>query len=220
TLLNYFEPQILLGLTATPERMDRQDITKYFDGKIASEMHLTEAINRKLLSPFQYLCVSDTNDLSTLKRSKKSYDINELENIYNHNTKRSQQIIRSLYKYVTDIHEVKGLGFCVGVEHAKYMEKYFNDKDIPSIALHGGSDRVLRKQAQKQLQNGELRFIFVADLYNEGVDIPDINTILFLRPTESLTVFLQQLGRGLRLSEGKECLTVLDFIGQAHKNYS
>src|SRR5699024_397746 len=220
TLLNYFEPQILLGLTATPERMDGQDITKYFDGKIASEMRLTEAINRKLLSPFQYYCVSDTVDLSTLKWSKKGYDINELENVYNHNTKRSQQIIRSLYEYVTDINEVKGLGFCVGVEHAKYMAKYFNDKDISSIALHGGSDKELRKQAQKQLQNGELRFIFVADLYNEGVDIPDINTILFLRPTESLTVFLQQLGRGLRLSEGKECLTVLDFIGQAHKNYS
>src|SRR5699024_2088646 len=96
----------------------------------------------------------------------------------------------------------------------------FNDKDISSIALHGGSDKELRKQAQKQVQNGELGFIVVADLYNEGVDIPDINTILFLRPTESLTVFLQQLGRGLRLSEGKECLTVLDFIGQAHKNYS
>src|SRR5699024_3049932 len=100
TLLNYFEPQILLGLTATPERMDGQDITKYFDGKIASEMRLTEAINRKLLSPFQYFCVSDTVDLSTLKWSKKGYDINELENVYNHNTKRSQQIIRSLYEYV------------------------------------------------------------------------------------------------------------------------
>src|SRR5699024_6798612 len=87
-------------------------------------------------------------------------------------------------------------------------------------ALHGGSDKAIRQSAQRDLEKGDIKFIFVADLYNEGVDIPDVNTILFLRPTESLTVFLQQLGRGLRLIDGKECLTVLDFIGQAHKNYS
>ncbi|WP_449354839.1 DUF3427 domain-containing protein [Virgibacillus natechei] len=220
TLLNYFEPKILLGLTATPERMDGQDITKYFDGKIASEMRLTEAVNRKLLSPFQYFCVSDTVDLSTLKWSKNGYDVSELENVYTNNTRRSQQIVRSLHKYSTDVDEVKGLGFCAGVEHAKYMAAYFTKRNIPSIALHGSSDKAFRKIAQEKLKKGEVRFIFVADLYNEGVDIPDVNTILFLRPTESLTVFLQQLGRGLRLADGKECLTVLDFIGQAHQNYS
>lgn len=219
-LLSYFDPKILLGLTATPERMDGQDITKYFDGKIASEMRLTEAINRKLLSPFQYFCVSDTVDLSTLKWSRKGYEISELEHVYTNNTRRSQQIIRSLNQYVTDVSEVKGLGFCVGVEHAEYMATYFNKQGIPSVALHGSSDKTVRKLAQDQLKKGDIRFIFIADLYNEGVDIPEVNTILFLRPTESLTVFLQQLGRGLRLAEGKECLTVLDFIGQAHLNYS
>lgn len=219
-LLNHFDPSVLLGLTATPERMDGQDVTKYFDGKIASEMRLTEAINRKLLSPFQYFCVSDTVDLSTLQWSRKGYNASELENVYTHNTRRSQQIVHSLCKYVTDIDEVKGLGFCVGVEHAEYMASYFNQRKITSIALHGGSDKYTREKAQTQLRNGELKFIFVADLYNEGVDIPEVNTILFLRPTESLTVFLQQLGRGLRLQDDKECLTVLDFIGQAHKNYS
>ncbi|HLR54797.1 MAG TPA: DUF3427 domain-containing protein [Pseudogracilibacillus sp.] len=219
-LLNHFDPSVLLGLTATPERMDGQDVTKYFDGQIASEMRLTEAINRKLLSPFQYFCVSDTVDLSTLQWSRKGYNASELENVYTHNTRRSQQIVHSLCKYVTDIDEVKGLGFCVGVEHAEYMASYFNQRKITSIALHGGSDKSTREKAQTQLRNGELKFIFVADLYNEGVDIPEVNTILFLRPTESLTVFLQQLGRGLRLQDDKECLTVLDFIGQAHKNYS
>lgn len=219
-LLNHFKPHILLGLTATPERMDGQDITKYFDGKIASEMRLTEAINQKLLSPFHYFCVSDTVDLSTLKWSRRGYDIKELENVYTNNTIRSNQIVNSLYKYVTDIDDVKGLGFCVSVEHAIYMANFFNQKNIPSVALHGNSDKDTRSKAKKDLQQGNIKFIFVVDLYNEGVDIPEVNTILFLRPTESLTVFLQQLGRGLRLAENKECLTVLDFVGQAHKNYN
>lgn len=219
-LLSHFDPEILLGLTATPERMDGQDITHFFDGKIASEMRLTEAVNRKLLSPFQYFCVSDTVDLSTLKWRGGGYQVRELESVYTGDTRRAQQIVTSLYKYVTDVDEVKGLGFCAGVEHAKYMATYFNKRSIPSVALHGGSDKAIRQSAQRDLEKGDIKFIFVADLYNEGVDIPDVNTILFLRPTESLTVFLQQLGRGLRLIDGKECLTVLDFIGQAHKNYS
>src|SRR5699024_12825160 len=112
-------------------------------------------------------------------------------------TRRSLRIVASLSKYVTDNDEVKGLGFCVGVQHAEYMASYFNHRKITSIALHGGSDKSTSEKAQTQLRNGELKFIFVADLYNEGVDIPEVNTILFLRPTESLTVFLQQLGRGL-----------------------
>ena len=219
-LLTYFEPNILLGLTATPERMDGQDITKYFDGKIASEMRLTEAINQKLLSPFHYFGVSDSVDLSTLKWSRKGYDVKELESVYTNNTIRSNQIIKSLYKYVTDVDEVKGLGFCVSVEHAKYMANHFNKRSIPSIVLHGKSDKETRRKAKVDLQQGKIKFIFVVDLYNEGVDIPEVNTILFLRPTESLTVFLQQLGRGLRLAENKECLTVLDYVGQAHKNYN
>ncbi|WP_090745724.1 DUF3427 domain-containing protein [Mesobacillus persicus] len=219
-LLSHYEPSILLGLTATPERMDGKDILSYFDHTISAEMRLTEAINRKLLSPFQYFCVSDTVDLSKLKWSRKGYDIRELENVYTTSKIRSNQIVRSLYKYVTDIDEVKGLGFCVSIEHAKYMANFFNQVGIPSIALYSNVDEEVRRNAQTQLGAGEIKFIFVVDLYNEGIDIPEVNTILFLRPTESLTVFLQQLGRGLRLADGKECLTVLDFVGQAHKNYS
>lgn len=220
-LLSHFKPKVLLGLTATPERMDGRDILNtYFDGRIASEMRLTEAINRKLLSPFHYFCVTDTVDLSTLKWSRGNYEIRELESVYTNNSIRSNQIVKSLYKYVTDIEEVKGLGFCAGVKHAKYMADEFNKRDIPAIALHGGSSKNVRESAQSQLQAGKIKFIFVADLYNEGVDIPEVNTVLFLRPTESLTVFLQQLGRGLRLHDDKECLTVLDFVGQAHRNYS
>ncbi|WP_026562041.1 DUF3427 domain-containing protein [Bacillus sp. J37] len=219
-LLNHYNPKILLGLTATPERMDGKDILHYFDHTIAAEMRLTEAVNQKLLSPFQYFCVSDTVDLSKLKWSRKGYDVKELENVYTSNDMRSTQIIKSIDKYVTSINDVKGLGFCVSIEHAKYMADYFNQSGIPSIALHGNVSQALRSEAQDMLTTSKINFIFVVDLYNEGVDIPDVNTILFLRPTESLTVFLQQLGRGLRLAEGKECLTVLDFIGQAHKEYN
>ncbi|MFD1739513.1 DUF3427 domain-containing protein [Bacillus salitolerans] len=219
-LLNHYQPKILLGLTATPERMDGKDILTYFDHTIAAEMRLTEAVNQKLLSPFQYFCVSDQVDLSKLKWSRKGYDIRELENVYTSNDLRTNQIIKSIYKYVTDLDEVKGLGFCVSIEHAKYMADYFNQSGIPSISLYGDVNHTVRSEAKEKLVKGEIKFIFVVDLYNEGVDIPEVNTVLFLRPTESLTVFLQQLGRGLRLSEGKDCLTVLDFVGQAHANYN
>ncbi|MGN7386148.1 DUF3427 domain-containing protein [Sporosarcina sp. SAFN-015] len=219
TLLEYYEPSILLGLTATPERMDNQNVLSYFDDRIATEMRLTEAIDRKLLSPFHYFCVTDNVDLSAIKWSRRGYDTDELTNVYTSNDRRSDLIIHSINTYVTDLDQVKALGFCVSVEHAKYMARYFNSKKIPSIALHGESSDEERNTAKRKLVSGEIKFIFVVDLYNEGIDIPEVNTVLFLRPTESLTVFLQQLGRGLRLAEDKECLTVLDFVGQAHADY-
>ena len=129
-------------------------------------------------------------------------------------------ISKELNKYLNDIDNVKGLGFCVSKEQTAYMALRFNQHEIPSIALTADSSKTERDTAQSRLAKGEIRFIFTVDLYNEGVDIPEINTVMFLRPTESLTVFLQQLGRGLRLSEGKDCLTVLDFIGQAHAKYN
>ena len=219
-LLNYYKPKVLLGLTATPERADNKDIFKYFEDRISGEIRLPEAIDRKLLSPFQYFAVSDSVDLTKIKWQRKGYSISELNNVYTGNDIRVNEIVTSLYKYITDIDEVIGLGFCVSKEHANFMAKKFNELVIPSIALTDESNKEERRAAKKRLVNKEIKFIFVVDLYNEGVDIPEINTILFLRPTESLTVFLQQLGRGLRLHEGKECLTVLDFVGQAHKNYS
>lgn len=200
--------------------MDGKNVLEYFDHVIASEMRLTEAIDRKLLSPFQYFCVTDTVDLSKLKWSRGGYDLKELENVYTANKVRSAQIVKSIHKYVTDLEQVKGLVFCVSIEHAKYMAHFFNQTNIPAIALYAGIDPKTREEARHKLASGEIKLICVVDLYNEGVDIPEINTVLFLRPTESLTVFTQQLGRGLRLSEGKECLTVLDFVGQAHKNYN
>ncbi len=219
-LLSYYKPKVLLGLTATPERNDNQDIFKFFEDRISGEIRLPEAIDRKLLSPFQYFAVSDTVDLSKLKWQRRGYSISDLNNVYTGNDKRVSDILVALNKYVTDIDEVVGLGFCVSKEHAKFMANKFNEAGIESIALTSESKKEERDNAKERLVKGEIKFIFVVDIYNEGVDIPEINTILFLRPTESLTVFLQQLGRGLRLHDKKECLTVLDFVGQAHKNYN
>ena len=223
-LLSYYNPKILLGLTATPERMDGKSVLSYFNNRIAAEIRLPEAIDRKLLCPFQYFGVTDNIDLDTLKWAAGGYDKGELSRIYTLSgmvaDRRADLVISSLLKYVTDINDVKGLGFCVSVEHAEYMSKYFNGHNIPSMFLTGESPDEERKTAKQKLVSGEVRFIFVVDIYNEGVDIPEVNTVLFLRPTESLTIFLQQLGRGLRLSEDKECLTVLDFIGQANKRYN
>lgn len=222
-LLSYYNPKILLGLTATPERMDGKSILPYFHHRIAAEIRLPEAIDRKLLCPFQYFGVTDTVDLSTLKWSAGGYDKGELSNLYTLSgtvsNRRADLVVNSLLRYVTDIDEVKGLGFCVSIEHAEFMCRYFNQRGIPSIFLTGKSTDEERNTAKGKLVSGEIRFIFVVDIYNEGVDIPEVNTVLFLRPTESLTIFLQQLGRGLRLAEGKDCLTVLDFIGQANKRY-
>ena len=223
-LLSYYQPKILLGLTATPERMDGKSILPYFGNRIAAEIRLPEAIDRKLLCPFQYFGVTDTVDLDTLKWSAGGYDKGELSRVYTISgaiaNRRADHVVASLLKYVTDIDDVKGLGFCVSVEHAEFMCRYFNDHHIPSMFLTGQSSDEERAAAKRRLVSGEVRFIFVVDIYNEGVDIPEVNTVLFLRPTESLTIFLQQLGRGLRLAEDKECLTVLDFIGQANRKYN
>lgn len=224
-LLSYYKPKILLGLTATPERMDGKSVYDYFETKSATaEIRLPEAIERKLLSPFQYFGVTDSVDLESLKWSRGGYDTSQLTRLYAEEpdsaVKRANLIVKSVLKYVTDIDEVKGLAFCVSVEHAKFMAEHFNKNNINSIYLTGQSTSEERNTAKSKLLYGSIRFIFVVDIYNEGVDIPEVNTILFLRPTQSLTIFLQQLGRGLRITRDKECLTVLDFIGQANNKYN
>lgn len=223
-LLDYYQPKLLLGLTATPERMDGKSILPYFSNRIAAEIRLPEAIDRKLLCPFQYFGVTDTVNLNSLKWSAGGYDRGQLSNLYTFSgavaNRRADLVVSALLKYVTDIDQVKGLGFCVSIEHGEFMCRHFNKRGIPSMFLSGKSSEEERNAAKGRLVRGEVRFLFAVDIYNEGVDIPEVNTVLFLRPTESLTVFLQQLGRGLRLAEDKECLTVLDFIGQAHKRYN
>lgn len=222
-LLTHYAPKILVGLTATPERMDNLDVLHYFNGHIAAEIRLTEAIGRNLLAPFHYFGITDTINLDDIEWSRGKYNQGALLRRYvgdpDRALQRADHIRKSLLEYVTDLNTVMGLGFCVGIEHAKYMAEAFTRFGIPSVHLSSESTAEERSSVQQKLRTKEIHFIFVVDLYNEGVDIPEVNTILFLRPTESLTVFIQQLGRGLRLAEGKECLTVLDFVGRQHANY-
>ena len=178
-LLSYYQPRILLGLTATPERMDGKNILPYFNNRIAAEIRLPEAIDRKLLCPFQYFGVTDTVDLDTLKWSAGGYQKSELEQVYTFSgaiaNRRADHVVTALLKYVTDIDEVKGLGFCVTVDHAEFMCRYFNDHNIPSMCLTGQSSDEERAAAKRRLVSGDVRFIFVVDIYNEGVDIPEVN---------------------------------------------
>lgn len=218
-LVNHFNPSILLGLTATPERMDGDDIRIDFDKHIAAEIRLPEALNRKLLCPFQYFGVSDSVDLSQVSWAKGKYNISELNNIYLKEDRRVGEVIQALQKYTRDLEDVRALGFCVSIEHAKYMATKFSLKGLKADYLTSDNKKS-RDYVKQDLIQKKINYLFVVDIFNEGVDIPEVDTILFLRPTESLTVFLQQLGRGLRLTDGKDGLTVLDFVGNTRPEYN
>lgn len=217
-LLNYFKPQILLGLTATPERHDGTDILDDFCGAIAAEIRLPEAINQRHLTPFQYFAIDDETDLSTLSWKQGRYDIAELTKVYTHNDQRVLRILQSLDELVTDISQMRALAFCVSQDHASFMAKKFSLKGIACAVLTSSNTKE-RHLLQQQLRQKEINVLFVVDIFNEGVDIPELDTLLFLRPTESLTIFLQQLGRGLRLTDDKECCTILDFVGNSRPEY-
>jgi superfamily II DNA or RNA helicase len=217
-VLTHFAPQVLLGLTATPERGDGEDILRDFCGVIAAEIRLPEALNRKLLSPFQYFALSDNVDLSKLSWKNGRYEVSELSKVYTEDDRRVGAILDNCDKYLTDIHDVRALGFCVSIEHAKYMAEKFICAGLKADYLTSENSNN-RTEIRERLRNKEINYLFVRDIFNEGVDIPEIDTVLFLRPTESLTIFLQQLGRGLRLANNKDCLTVLDFVGNARPEY-
>lgn len=217
-VLEYFTPTILLGLTATPERHDGSDILADFGGVIAAEIRLPEAINRRHLCPFQYFAIDDDTDLRNIPWSRGRYDIAQLTNLYTHNHARVNKILQSLQEIVTDIGRIKALAFCVSRAHADFMCQQFVLKGIKSDVLTSDNSHE-RQQKQQALRSGQINVLFVVDIFNEGVDIPEVDTLLFLRPTESLTIFLQQLGRGLRLFDGKECCTVLDFVGNSRPEY-
>lgn len=218
SILKYFNPKILLGLTATPERMDNEDILKDFCNAIAAEIRLPEALNRKLLCPFQYFGITDSIDLSNVTWQNGRYLPSELTNIYTKSDRRTGEIIANLSKYLTNINNVRALCFCITQEHAQYMAEKFSLSGLKADYLVSSRNE-LRDDIRKRFSNKQINYLFVVDIFNEGIDIPEIDTVLFLRPTESLTVFLQQLGRGLRLAEEKECLTVLDFVGNSRAEY-
>ncbi|MEV4762005.1 DUF3427 domain-containing protein [Micromonospora chokoriensis] len=218
-LLERLRPRVLLGLTATPDRADGGDVRRWFDGRAAVELHLWDALERQLLSPFQYFGLHDDVDLSHLawKRGQ-GYDPAELDVVYTGNHARARSVLRAVSDTV-DVGRVRALGFCVSIGHAEFMARWFNDHGVPSAAVTSGADRLTQKGMLRDFKAGKLRVLFTVDLFNEGVDLPMVDTILMLRPTESATIFLQQLGRGLRLDDDKPCLTVLDFIGGQNANF-
>ena len=218
-LLSRLKPKILLGLTATPERADGKSVLDWFDGRIASESRLWDALDQGLLCPFHYFGVNDTTDLSVVRFERGRYVPGELDNVLTGDDVRAVRIRHAVEELVTDPHQMRALGFCAGVGHAHFMAKQFTDFGYPSVALDARTPRDDRRAALARLRRGELRAIFAVDLFNEGVDLPEVDTVLMLRPTESATVFLQQLGRGLRWADGKRVLTVLDFVGKVRREY-
>jgi superfamily II DNA or RNA helicase len=227
TIVEELKPQILLGLTATPERTDGVSVAKNFDYPLAAEIRLPDALEKRLLCPFHYYAISDNIDLSGLQWKRGRYEISELENVLTRSDTRVDLIISKLVEYLPsplhpeqfDSAHVKGLGFCVSKKHARYMAKKFNQAGIASACLDSDCSAEERESNRQRLLSGELNFIFVVDIYNEGVDLPAVNTILFLRPTESHVIYLQQFGRGLRHSPNKENLIVLDFIGKSRREF-
>lgn len=220
-ILAHLRPQVLLGLTATPERADGLDIRDDFHGSYTHELRLPDAIEARHLAPFHYFGISDAEgvDFSGLAWQRGGYRRGDLDNVIGHNERRARWVFQNLFDHVAEPSRVRALGFCVSQEHAHYMARYFNAHDVPAAALTADSPDALRRRVQAQLVQREIRVIFTVDLYNEGVDIPELDTVLFLRPTESLTIYLQQLGRGLRLHPDKSHLTVLDFIAPQHRQF-
>ena len=215
-IVNYFKPQFLLGLTATPERMDGRNIYEICDYNVPYEISLTEAINKGMLVPFRYYGIYDETDYSGIHPVHGHYEEKDLNGIYVGNAHRYDLI----YKYYKKYGSKRALGFCCSRVHAEEMAKDFCKRGIPAVAVYSNADGVYsedRSTAIEKLKSGEIRVIFSVDMFNEGVDITVVDMVMFLRPTESPIVFFQQLGRGLRRSAGKEYLNVLDFIGNYEK---
>ncbi|MFS8480133.1 MAG: DUF3427 domain-containing protein, partial [Micromonosporaceae bacterium] len=219
-LLDRLRPRVLLGLTATPERTDGQDVRVWFGGRIAAELRLWEALERGLLAPFHYFGIHDEVSLAGIRwRRGQGYDTAELSNLYTGNDARVRLILAAIQDKIADVRRMRAIGFCVSIEHAEFMADRFVRAGVPARAVTSRTSRDERARALSELRDGQVSVLFTVDLFNEGVDLPDIDTVLLLRPTESATVFLQQIGRGLRLADGKACLTVLDFIGAQHARF-
>ncbi len=213
---HFVRPEILLGLTATPERSDGKSLLPDFDGRIAAELRLWHALDRQLLVPFEYYGIADAagTELDGVKWSRQGYQRDELSNVYTGNDVRVDLIVEQLRRRVVDPRSIRALAFCVSVEHAEFMARALTARGIPADVVHGDSPDELRASAPRRLREREVNVLCTCDLYNEGVDLPFVDTLLLLRPTTSATLFVQQIGRGLRLFTGKTSCLILDFIGQ------
>ena len=218
-VLDHLTPTELLGLTATPERSDGLPILHWFDDRIAAELRLWEAIDQQHLSPFLYFGIHDGLDLRQIPwRRGRGYDVDALSNPYTSSDAWARLVVQQVAEHA-EPSTMRALGFCVSVEHARFMAHHFNRHGIPAVAMWGDSPPVEREAALRNLSQGSIRVVFSVDLFNEGVDVPAVDTVIMLRPTESPTLFLQQLGRGLRKTAGKATCTVLDFVGTHRKEF-
>jgi superfamily II DNA or RNA helicase/HKD family nuclease len=218
-LLNHVQPRELLGLTATPERLDGRDVTEWFDHRIAVELRLWEAVDQGFLVPFQYFGVADGTDLRQLTWRRGGYAPEELSNVLTGDDIRVAKLLEAIQRIVLDPAQMRALGFCVSKEHARFMARKFTEAGLASISLTGDDSGEVRDQGLAGLKAGRIRCIFSVEVLGEGVDVPDVDCVLLLRPTASATVFTQQLGRGLRRARGKSSLTVIDLIGQQHREF-
>lgn len=220
SLLSQIGQAELLGLTATPERSDSLDILSWFGGRPTYELRLWDALEQDLLCPFHYFGISDNTDLRDIAWSRGDYRISDLENVYTGNDARTRLILNAVRDYVANPLSMRALGFCVSIAHAEYMAHSFSRQGVPARAVSAETNSDDRARAFADLRSGAVKCLFAVDIFNEGVDLPDVDTLLMLRPTQSATVFLQQLGRGLRRSRGKAVLTVLDFIGHHRAEFN
>jgi superfamily II DNA or RNA helicase/HKD family nuclease len=218
--LDHVKPKELLGLTATPERADGLPILNWFHGRISAELRLWDAIDQNRLVPFEYYGVHDGADLTKVKFTRGTgYDVDGLTGVYTANDVWARLVLNQLEQRVDDVHAMQALGFCVGIAHAQFMARVFNEHGIAALAVWGDSPKGDREEALAKLRQGEINILFSVDLFNEGVDLPNVETLLLLRPTESPVLFLQQLGRGLRKAKNKTACLVLDFIGQHRREF-
>jgi superfamily II DNA or RNA helicase/HKD family nuclease len=219
-LLDHVQPVELLGLTATPERSDDLSILHWFDDRIAAELRLWDAIDQQRLAPFMYFGIHDGLDLTDIPwRRGQGYDIDALSNLYTSTDAWARTVLQEVLRLADDPTTMRTLGFCVSIDHARFMARHFNEHGVPAVAVWGDSPQADRQAALQDLAAGNIRVVFSVDLFNEGVDVPAVDTVLMLRPTESPTLFLQQLGRGLRRSKGKTFCAVLDFVGTHRKEF-
>lgn len=220
TLLDHVVPVELLGLTATPERSDGMPVLHWFGDRIAAELRLWDAIDQHRLVPFVYYGVHDGMDLRQVPwRGGRGYDVEGLSNLLTANDVWARQVLKEVAARVDDPTGMRALGYCVSIAHARFMARVFNEMGIASAAVWGDSPADERREALANLARGRINVVFSVDLFNEGIDVPQVDTLLMLRPTDSPLLFLQQLGRGLRRSVGKNACTVLDFVGQHRSEF-
>ena len=219
-LLTRLQPRELLGLTATPERSDGMPVLHWFGDRIAAELRLWDAIDQHRLVPFSYFGVADNLDLRQIPwRRGSGYDVQQLTTAITANDVWARAVVKQFQDRLVSSEGTRALGFCVSVDHARYMARVFNDAGIPATAVWADTPEKERAQALSDLAAGRVKVVFSVDLFNEGVDVPSVNSLMMLRPTESPLLFLQQLGRGLRKSPDKALCTVLDFVGQHRKEF-